>query len=287
MASLVESSRQVLDYPVVEKGQRIKDTLLSQRLLSDEERQPLIEQWKNAPRRIVNYEEGNYPDGTHYPSGRRLLIGKKGQEEQVMDTFEGEWCRATVETMFEGKTGPLTVVERGYGLGIMSNYILRQMLSRGGEHHIIELNRQIYEDAVKWANRTAQKVINRLEMPLKISIYHGDADEVTQANFTSQSIDLFFSDTHQLQEGERGINDLLQLEEVKKRLKPDGRFTFCPFHKHNQKGGLDARQIALIFPHFEKWGTVRHVEVIPPKDCTYLQGPKRRLPVVICEKPIL
>lgn len=250
---------------------------------SKESRNELIEKWKKARRIIRSYPGKEHPDGTEYQPGKRLIIN----HEQVMDTFEDPWCAATTEEMFKDKKGPLVVVERGFGLGRMSHRILREMLSRGGEYHIIELNEQVAKDASHWAN-DIQKRIDPIQLhpALKIFVHNGDADELIQEKFGPGSIDLIFSDTHQLRVDERGINDLLGLEELKKRLKENGRFTFCAFHRDNQGGGLDIRQIALLKNHFDDYHVVKSVEVTPPTDCEYMSGPKVRLPVVICQKPI-
>lgn len=250
---------------------------------SKESRNKLIEKWKKARRIIRSYPGGKHPDGTEYKPGIHLTI----DHQQVMDTFEELWCIATTDVMFKDKNGPLVVVERGFGLGRMSRRILREMLSRGGEYHIIELNEQVAKDASHWANNM-QKHIDSIQLhpPLKIFVHNGDADEVIQEKFGPESVDLIFSDTHQLRSDERGINDLLGLEELKKRLKEDGRFTFCAFHRDNQGGGLDIRQIALLKKHFDDYHIVRSVEVIPSADCEYMEGPRARLPVVICQKPI-
>lgn len=241
----------------------------------------LLERWRKLPRTIIEYPSGVYPDGTKYELGRRLIING----EQVMNTFEEPWCMATVETMFEDKRGPLIVVERGYGLGIMADYILQKMLSHGGEYHIIELNQEVFKDARNWAN-AQQRSIDRMQLPfpLKISVHLGDADEVLRS-FQSGSFDLIFSDTHQLEPDKRGVNDILDLDQLKRRLKPSGRFTFCAFHRDNQEGGLDERQVVLLTTHFNKYQVVSGVEVVPPIDCSYLRGPVGRLPVVVCEKP--
>lgn len=245
-----------------------------------EERKPLIEHWQNTPARVVEYPEGVHPDGTRYEPGRRLLIGGL----QVMDSFEEPWCRATIDTVFQKKRqGPLVVVERGFGLGIMSQFILEQMLSRGGVYYIIELNDDVYQWAREWASR-ANENIERLGINLQVQVLQGDADEIIRKTHEGQFIDILVSDTHPLVEDEQGINDLLGLPAMTSHLKDEGAFTFCAFHKDNQGGELDERQLRLAHRHFGRL-TVETTEVTPPPDCTYLQGSKKRLPVVLCELP--
>lgn len=246
-------------------------------VLGEEQRKSLSEIWKRLSRKRVSYPGGVYPDNTKYLGGERLIIG----DEQIMDTFERRWCEATVDAMFEGKSGQLNVLERGFGLGLMSEFILRQMAARGGNYFIVELNAQVHKDAQKWAD-ASQHWVDQRRIPLKITVLNEDAD-VALLQFPEQYFDLIFSDTHQLRDEDRGINDLLAVECVKSRLKPDGHFTFCAFHKGNQKGDVDPRQDRLISPHFRY--SVDSVEVIVPADCTYLEGPKIRLPVVVCEMP--
>ena len=245
-----------------------------------DERKPLIEHWKNMPAQVVAYSGGTYPDGTRYGEGRRLLIG----QEQVMDSFEEPWCRATIDKVFqEQRQGPLVVVERGFGLGIMSQLILEQMLSRGGVYNIIELNNTVYKWAREWASR-ANEHIKPLGINLTIQVLQGDADEIIEQTQEAQFIDILISDTYPLVEDELGINDLLGLSAMTSRLKDEGVFTFFASHKDNQGGGLDEKQLRLTYNHFRRF-TVETTEVIPPSDCTYLQGPKKKLPVVLCELP--
>lgn len=264
-----------------------------------EDRSSLIETWKNLQRRKATYSSGVYEDGTPFGPGERLIVIREGTEivegrprrirvpEQVMDDFERPWCDVTVSKMFEGKDGPLTVLERGFGLGLMAERINWQMRSRGGKHIVVELNREIYEDALKWAERMRREMPDRrLSRPVEIEVIHDDADAAIQ-RFPHGYFDLIFSDTHQLREEERGINDLLALEELKDHLKPDGRFTFCAFHRDNQTGDLDPRQRMLITPHFRGGYRAIPVELTPPPDCTYLLGPKKIVPAVVCYEPRL
>lgn len=252
-----------------------------------------IERWKNLPARIVLYEGGVHPDGTVYSSGTRLLIGEKCHEEQVMDSFEEPWCEASAKALLEGKTGPQIIIEGGFGLGIISEYLFQEMLNRGGEYHIIELNETIFKRLEKWAAEK-QRLVDRMRLKstLKIIPHFGDAYDVLESRqpdgsslFKPGSIDGIVMDLHQLREDDRGIENLKKVNLIKDLLEPDGGFVICGFHKYNQTGDLDPRQRARISPHFHY--SVDPILVVPPKDCEYLQWPNNILPVVICKKPRL
>lgn len=279
------------------------------------ERTALMERWKNLHRRITAYNPGIYDDGTVYSSGKLLEFynGDYEKPEQVMDTFERPWADATVNAMFAYKRGAQNVLERGFGLGLMSDAINQKLKVFGGTHTIIELNKEVFEDAKKWAigkleeakkegremritfKGNREKHEEREEQTLEftpqttgpskkaieIVVINGDADEEL-AEFPKQSFDLIFSDTHQLIPAERGINDLLRVDEIDTHLKPNGRFTFCAFHRDNPEGNLDIRQHTRISPYFRYSRDT--VPVVVPPHCTYLRGPTTRLPVVVCEK---
>lgn len=244
-----------------------------------------IERWSNYTRRIDTYDVAN-PDGT-ISKKRRLFIGPKDNEEYVMDEFEQPWVDRTVKEMFKGKEGSLRVIERGYGLGLMSRGIIQEMAKRGGEYVLVELNKQVFEDAktrFKKIMPILQKAQDQGLMPkLEIQLILGDADEAIKS-FPDEYFDLVFSDTHQLREDERGVNDLLTIDTVVRKIKKRGRFTFCAFHRDNQTGYPDTRQLDLIGDLFGTNIAVYHERVNPPVDCTYAYEPQK-LPVVICEKP--
>lgn len=246
------------------------------------DREALIERWKNLPRKVNYYKGGTHLDGTPYPGGKTLTIGG----EQVMDTFEEDWCRTTVEMMFEGKKGPQTIIERGFGLGIMSEFIYRQMLTRGGTYYIVELNKGVHADAEKWVT-AKNRELARTPYPPNFSIIllsPMDADAAIQ-QFEPRTFDLIFSDTHQIRPEERGINDLLEPAEMASRLKPDGRVSICSFHKKNQTDALDSRQDGLRKRHFREQ-RLKGVELIPPTDCTYLDGPVTHVAAAVFSDPI-
>lgn len=276
-----------------QRTESIAPVLLTEGLASDvkteckDHRQKEIETWRKKRRIIQPYDAGGYPDGTTYPAGLTLIIGnKKEPQEEVMNTFETPWCEATVKTMFKDKEGPQTVIERGFGLGIMSSFIRQEMLSRGGDYHIIELNDMVHKDAVRWAVKQ-QRLIDQMQLPspLNIIVHHGDADQVLK-RFPDESFDLIFSDTHQLTEEERGINDLLQPHLLSRKLKLNGRLSICGFHKYNQTGDLDARQRGLITEtdDFDGGYTVFPVALVPHSECSYLthvDGKQTLVPVTM------
>lgn len=272
-----EESKDIVQLPIQNQDEELKKWF--------EQRRPYTERWRKLPRVILESKIPEFlPDGTIKPKERMLLIAG----EQVMHAFEEPWCRETVEAMFEDKSGPLTVVERGFGLGIMADYTLQKMLSHGGKYYIIELNDQVYGDLEKWI-KEKKKALEKLKLPspLEIIPIHADADEAI-LSFAPGSLDIIISDTHQVVPEERGINDLLLLSELKKRLKQeDGSFTFCAFHKYNQKAGFDEKQIAILSEHFDSFHVVKGVDVNPTSTLgkiDYFQG--SRLPVVRCKRPI-
>ena len=244
-------------------------------------RRALIERWKKLPRRIESYPAGIYSDGTKYPAGQMLLIGG----EQIMGTFENQWCKQTADRMFEGKRGPLTVVMRGFGQGITEEHVYNHMRVAGGKLILMELNQDVARIAKRFAeakNREVQKMTYRPN--LEIDVMEGDADEEL-AKLPDNSIDLLFSDTHQLQPSELGINDILQPSLLVRKLKPDGKLSICAFHRENQSGYLDDKQREILAPMFDDLN-ISHAEVLVPKHCVYLRGPYKRLPVLVASGPV-
>lgn len=248
------------------------------------DRQALLDRWRHQPIEIIEYPGDAYDDGTTYEAGRRLIIG----EEQVMDTFENPWCTETARKMFEGKHGKLAVMERGFGMGMLSAAIYRQMLANGGgTHYIVELNDEVYNSAIAWRDETMARHKQMEFAPeVNIEVIHGDADEKMK-QFPDETFDLIFSDTHQIHPSELGVNDLLDLKNTISKLKPKGRFTFCSFHRNNQTGWLDENQIrylSLVSDEFESISSAATTYLVPPKDLIYMQGPKARAGVVIATK---
>ncbi|MCL5432642.1 MAG: hypothetical protein M1524_00810 [Patescibacteria group bacterium] len=284
---------------------------------TSEEKKHLKERWSDLPRRIITYLGGLYPDGTPYKSGQRLLIGKKGEEEQVMDTFERPANRETVERMFEGRSGPQNYFEGGFGLGIMPIQDLREMARRGGCLVIAELNKQIFGDAKNLFEgaikniRQGQKFglfpqieidliageaddVLRQYLPenregeldssrLQILLLRGDAYEAIEA-FPDEFFDGVSFDLHQLTEEERGIDNLLEEDVVHKKVKYGGNRTFFAPHKYNESGYLDERQSKIIRAVWGDNFTVYHATTFPPPDSSYATGPRSIFGIPICKK---
>ncbi len=241
------------------------------------DRKILQDKWRKSQSKITVYGEGEYPDGTPYGGGRILLI----DNEQVMDDFETPWVDATVRHMFQGKNGPQNVVERGFGLGKIADRIYDRLRAEGGTHTIVELNEGNFKYAQKWADQKRAELRSRFPGApnVEINVINGDADEEL-AKMPDGSISLLFSDTHQLRPEELGINDLLQPNLLVTKLKPDGRFTFCAFHRENQTPNLDSRQAAIIDPLFAKYDIIR-VVLTPPPHSVYLKGPHVTVPAIV------
>lgn len=294
---------------------------------SDELTPELIEWWKNLLSQVVPYEGGICRDGkTTYPAGRRLLIGYPGQAQQVMDTFELPWVQETVKEMWRGR-GAQDVGERGFGLGLMSEEIhSKMMIAQKAQldklapvkpqlHVIAELNKSVFENNAKgWAmkkleqakqegrplrivfvddkrneklheNLTKDQDLNAL---VEVRIINGDADEV-MLKFPNSRFDLMFSDTHQLARQFLGIHDILKLNQLKLKLRRNGKFTFLAWHRENQTGDVDPKQRRRINHDFINYyvSTPEAAKVIIPRDCQYLEGSELILPVVICRNPRL
>lgn len=260
---------------------------------NETERLRLTKEWRDAPRIITHHPPVLDKDGNLlFPKARELTI----LGHQVMRDCEAPWARDTVEHAFEGmrfdRQNPPRILERGWGLGITSSFILQKLIGIGkGTYDIIELNRQVAGDAKKWARSAIEDIrkmtgqIPAAEPEIEIVVHEGDAYEITrQLAIQSRQFDIILSDTFPLSKEEAGINDIKDAEHIKQCLSPDGRFTFFAYYP-GSPGFLAQRQLDILNRHFKKIH-VHQVDIDPPPDYKYLQGIKT-LPVVICEKPIL
>ena len=269
----------------------------------DQERKKLVLEWEKAPEKVIDYEEGTSIDKDgkvyNYPSGHRLLIGDpaKGGEKQVMDTCETPWAFATVDKAFEGfpqSSGQLEILERGFGMGITARRVIQNLITRGGEYTGIELNKENANFAKKWIGKQKSALANMASgLPgtkpdINISIIEGDSyEETAKLAETDRKFDIIISDTYPLNEEEEGINDLKDLNTLKRCLKPNGVFAFFAFFP-GTSDGVAKKQKDIIAEHFKDY-SVSSVEVNPPPEYKYLRdenGPIRRLAVVICKNPI-
>lgn len=258
-------------------------------------REVLVAQWRDALPDIQEYDPAFDPESGRllYPGGKRLVI----LGEQVMDTCETPWCRATVDAVFENLQNgsvPIRVLERGYGLGITANLIMQKLIGLGkGEYHIIELNKEVAQDAREFRESWNRRLRNMgLQLPdtrpqISITVHEGDAYEVTKRLAESgEQFHIIFSDTYPVAE-EHGLNDIFDVENIKVLLSRDpirsGRFTF-PAHFPGSTGGLVRAQDDLLGLHFNRYGVQDYVEVNPPPDYSYLQG-VRSLPIIMCRNP--
>lgn len=269
----------------------------------NEKRKKLVLSWRTAPEEVVHYEGDVVLDKTgnpyKYPPGHRLLMGDgaKGERKQVMDSCETPWAFATVDKAFaefSQNSGPLRVLERGFGMGITARRVIHNLITRGGEYIVIELNRANANYARDWIKKQKSALANMASgLPgtkpdIGISITEGDAyEETAKLAESGEKFDIIISDTFPLSEDEQGINDLKDLETLKRCLKPNGVFAFFAYFP-GSTGGVVKKQENLMTPHFRDY-SVSSVEVTPPPDYKYLQnedGPVKRLAVVICKNPI-
>ncbi len=295
---------------MTERGNQIPaDYLLSEQgndILMDNDinpEDPLITEWKNAPAEIVDYPSGivrpengaNY----RYDAGRRLEI--KG--EQVMDTCEGLWGQAVVDAAFDhpvidrlDRTKTLKVLERGAGLNIAGTRIIDRLIGRGsGEYHVIELNDDVATLAEAWKTDMENFIRDKerrqgIKYNIKIFIHRGEAKEVTQKMAEKgDKFNIILSDTYPLDKSETGVNDIEDVETLKKMLyRENGVFAFFSYFPGMEKEADDshvaARQLSLIRPHFDRI-EFSDADVKPAQDYRYLFNdgkPVRSLPVVIC-----
>lgn len=266
-------------------------------------RKELVERWKNAPEKLVKYGPGEVKDSEgnvlyQYSKGTRLII----LGEEVMDSCQEPWARATVDKAFEvvvsKKNKNLNVLERGFGMGRVASAIVENLIPRGGTYTVIELNKQVAEYAREW-KKNYKELIANMGSPMtpnpgpqiSISILEGDAVEVTEKLAASgKEYDLIISDTFPLSRDERSINDLRDLDILVKLLNPDGVFAFFGYHSGYQ-GGMNEKQRNLVEEHFEEVRRTIVKGINPPPDYKYFNpenGPTvRELPVIICSKPRL
>ena len=265
-------------------------------------RKERIEWWRSASEGIMEYEGNNATDkdgNTYwYGPGLRLLIGdpEKGEAIEVVDSCETPWAVATVDRAFEElrlKSGELRVLERGFGMGIIARKVIQNLIPRGGSYTVIELNRKNAEYAMSWRGKEKIGLTNiAVGMPatkpnIAIEIIEGEAyEETAKLAESGRKFDIIISDTYPLTEDEQGMNDLQDLDVLKRCLEPNGVFTFFVYFP-GSPDEMAYKQAAMVTRHFANYSGSR-VNVNPPPDYKYLQtatGPIRSLPVVICKNP--
>ena len=278
------------------------------------DRNILVEQWRNAPYSVKEYPSGKVTDSNEgkalyeYKAGGRLMM--LGQE--VMDSCQTPWTMATADRAFNAldlnnstSNYPETkcnvkVLERGWGMGMIASRIMEHLKIRNGNYTCIELNEDIARHAdTVWRQIQRDVEINRATsvmggepedaLHIPITIIRGDSfEETARLAEEERKFDIIVSDTYPLSEDEKSINDLLDLDQLIKCLAPDGVFAFFGFHT-GLDGNMNDRQRNIVERHFDDVHTT-WVHVSPPPDYRYFNppsGPVRRLPVIICTKPIL
>ncbi len=267
-------------------------------------REVLVEEWRNAPEKLVKYKAGVVKDSEgnvlyEYSKGTRLVI----LDKEVMDSCQIPWARATVDKAFEllerkEKKKNVNVLERGFGMGIVASAIVENLIPRGGTYTVIELNRQVAEYVREWKNNYKELIANmgspmtpNPSPQISMAIVEGDAVKETEKLAASgRKFDIIISDTFPLSEDESSVNDLLDLDTLVKLLNPDGVFAFFGFHT-GYDGRLNEKQGNLVDRHFEDISRTFAKGINPPPDYKYFNpegGPiVRELPVIICSKPRL
>ena len=230
-----------------------------------------------------------------------------------MDTCEAPWAFSTVSTAFrqinirEGYPyRKLRVMERGAGLNIMGTSIMNALFARGsGEYHIVELNRGIIRETKKWIDEMNETIEDNkfrygTKCDIQIFLHEGDAREVTKKLIINDKkrFDIIFSDTYPLDDSETGVNDLTDLDIIKKGLRRRvndrvkyGIFAFFPYHPGSadttSDGFITTNQSVILTPHFEDRIST-YADVKPSEGYRYLFNPNgepvRKLPVVICSE---
>lgn len=262
-----------------------------------------VEKWKNASEELVKYPAGMVTDSAgnilyEYKKGARLLI--LGQE--VMDDCQTPWAEATVDQAFEalGNKKDVSVLERGFGMGIIATRTIQHLDLTGGSYACIELNKAVADYAKgKWFDKQTKISKTRATSPLggrdkgssvltTFEMIEGDAvKETAKLASEGRKFDIIFSDTFPLTEEEKSVNDLLDIETVVKCLNPDGVFAFFGYYAGYQ-GELNQQQRSLVERNFDRVTRTIVKGINPPPDYKYFNpqsGPVRELPVIICTKP--
>lgn len=258
---------------------------------------PDVRAWANAHEELVPYTKGQgvYRDGTpyEYDAGKILLIDDK----QTMASCERPWSEKVAKLVFapfEGKDVPIRVLEFGFGMGITAEKVLYELGDRRrGEYHGVELNGEVYDYANGvWKPRWVEhfKTTPESEPKVKISVTHGEAaEEARRLVERGEKFRIIISDLYPITEKQRGINDLLFLDDVVRLLTQDGVFAFYPYYPGvGAMGELTRKQAALMGDHFGNVSVDQGPEVKPPREYTYLytrKGAVRRLPTAVCTVP--
>lgn len=263
----------------------------------------VIKEWTNTPISIQEYPQGRYGaigsrQSYEYPAGRRLLIG----DAQVMDTCEAPWAAATVDSAFNSpgirrlRTDyKIRVLERGAGLNIAGSRVIQNMIGRGsGEYHVIELNSEVAKMSMRWQEREMEMLRQYqqqqgLDLDIKIFVHQGDAREVARDLVNQRKkFNIIISDTFPLTAAEAGMNDIEDLDVLKRGLYSgdEGVFSFFAYYPgwNNDVGSIRSRQQSTLSRHFSEV-RFRDVDVKPAVGYNYLfeEGkPIRNLPYVIC-----
>lgn len=293
---------------------------MGQEILTEQEkieRAGSVENWKRYPIQLIDYPSGITDDGRFYPQGRRLVIAG----EQVMDTCEMPWCKTAVEDVFEKVMvipdklsrghdpnlfkAPLRVLERGHGLGISGRFIIQKLISLGcsSTYTLVELNHMVAESARNWKESLefglkaiAYGLVDTLPN-IKVEVIEEDAYTATEKFVKNgRKFDIIFSDTYPLTEAEKGINDITDIEMLKRCLSPNGRLAYFGLDLASSTYSKPPNRTGdyyiggykdFIFGHFNNV-QVHLASVNPVPDYHYLHVdgvPVFKLPAITCRYP--
>lgn len=122
---------------------------------------------------------------------------------------------------------------------------------------------------------------------LELVLINGDADQEI-LKFPPRSLNIIFSDTHQLAPQYLGIHDMLQLARLKGLLRHNGVYVPLVWHRENITGELDTTQRRLLSRDFRRIQILNLPEstVTVPDMCGYLPEVSQTvLPIVLCRDP--
>ncbi len=276
---------------------------------------PAAEDWSNYHAEVKGYKIDQddqksriyLPNGDFYiPSSGELLIING---EVVMDTAEFPWAERLANMVIDEEakdvSGPLIILEVGFGLGLTAGRFIRKLVGReeGGEYHFIELNKDVYQRGLDFKKKWERRFIEMAKDPgqskpnVKIVPHFGDAAEVLPELIQTMEGQVWHTtvDTYPIEEGQRGINDLLygsyinRLLVRKKEGRKGGMMAWFPFYPGSDNPeGITSKQFQIAHEEFDIITSVQVHGVKPSRNNPnlWIAGePATTLPIGICKDP--